>query len=339
MGRPEFHGEPANASRDRAWYPGVDAARGIGAVGIVQFHLGESMTTLAYAMLPMFFLLTFGFAYRTARGRSIGSLARSRSHRLLFPWLIWSCLYAALMVALAREGERFGWVTPGMAIYGPKIHLWFLPGAFVGAMLVGMAAKWNIGPRGRGVLLAMCAVGYAAIAHRPVTMARPMGEWLFMAPSIPAGLLMGLWMHDGQEESAREGLWWCAGGWVAAAGVIAGVMGVGWGSFALLSHAAGNIAAIVALRVRLPRSAIVAMFGQSALFVYLSHPLLASALIRMGFAERSDLTSVVVIVGSFVAAMMLSMAPWGRLPDGWRRMIALAGVPMGGSASVGRGEA
>lgn len=106
----------------------VDYCRLIAAFGIVWFHTGAPGYLLAYAGLPFFLVLL-------ALPSRLGMADRAR--RLLLPFLIWSAIYALFRAWNAAEHGQalFGWWKPWMVLTGASIHLWFLPFAFLVALV------------------------------------------------------------------------------------------------------------------------------------------------------------------------------------------------------------
>ncbi len=60
-----------------------------------------------------------------------------RARRLFLPFLTWSAVYALFRVWNAAEQgqDLFGWWKPWMVLTGTSIHLWFLPFAFLVALV------------------------------------------------------------------------------------------------------------------------------------------------------------------------------------------------------------
>lgn len=106
----------------------VDYCRLIAAFGIVWFHTGAPGYLLAYAGLP-FFLVLLALPSRMSMAE--------RARRLLLPLLIWSAVYGLFRVwNAAEQGQAlFGWWKPWMFLAGTSIHLWFLPFAFLVALV------------------------------------------------------------------------------------------------------------------------------------------------------------------------------------------------------------
>lgn len=106
----------------------VDYCRLVAAFGIVWFHTEAPGYRVAYTGLP-FFLVLLALPSRM-------SLA-DRARRLLLPLLIWSVVYALFRAwNAAEQGQAlFGWWKPWMPLVGTSIHLWFLPFAFLVALV------------------------------------------------------------------------------------------------------------------------------------------------------------------------------------------------------------
>ncbi len=160
-----------------------------------------------------------------------------------------------------------------MQLTGTKIHLWFLPFAFVaGWALVALmpfihryctfAMLWTVFTVGQLGLF------YALSVY---TLPWPFYQWLFVVPSV----LLGLILYAAGGDPARL-LWICVGASLAC--LIAST--VGWHRGTLQTLIASVVCA-VAMISSLPATRLTSLLSQISLGIYLVHPLVHSALIRL----------------------------------------------------------
>jgi len=101
---------------------------------IVAFHTldGGRLPVIAGLGLPTFLLLSAAFSVVSADRRGPAFVAGLKLRKLGLAWLFWCAVYAVVLSALAvRHGAPWyaPFHTPWMLLYGPRIHLWFIPAA------------------------------------------------------------------------------------------------------------------------------------------------------------------------------------------------------------------
>ncbi len=144
-------------------------------------------------------LLSFcAFVVNKPEPYSVGKVARRKAGRLLKPWLFWSIVYAGLGLAkMIHENLSFSEVfSPAMLLTGTRIHLWFLPFAFVAALLLVLIHRRIVGiPDSYTITTAisigaLCVFGCSIIQshlHPPT----PLAQWILGLPAIPIGFAIG----------------------------------------------------------------------------------------------------------------------------------------------------
>jgi len=156
-----------------------ELVRCLSSVGVVIGHCDPDLIALALAGVAGFLTISVSFALdATSR-----STLRTRALRATKLWVIWSAVYA--LVVLARDagngrtlGEGFEW---WMIATGPSIHLWYLPALAVTLLVLtallppeGGAARY---PRRLALFAAILAA--AALASRlwqPWPLPKPFGQ-------------------------------------------------------------------------------------------------------------------------------------------------------------------
>jgi surface polysaccharide O-acyltransferase-like enzyme len=136
--------EPAPAPRNRL--AGLDAARVLATFAIVWTHVAEGQgqehawTALGRFGTSFYIIVAALFVVRGAERlspRSFSEELRTRAHRLLRPFLVWSLLYG--IYYSVREIPRGTSVEDLTRWWGPvagtAVHLWFLPFVFFWGLL------------------------------------------------------------------------------------------------------------------------------------------------------------------------------------------------------------
>lgn len=266
-----------------------DYARLLAAFGIVLFHSGVPGARWGYGGLPFFLVMLGAFVAPMAARMTTTAFARARSRRLLVPWLAWSAVYLALMVA--QDGPAaLARLDASMLLTGPALHLWFLPFAFVAGVGLHALAR-AVGPRTLGWIGAGAAwlfLGLSQAGPWPV----PLAQWLFALPALGLGLLLST------ETPARQVL--------GVALVLGGALALGW--TADFTPLLIGLAAFVLCRaVPLPETPRTRALADVALTVYLAHPLVQTLLVwATGLRTDTYVCVALVIAVTTLAAWVQS---------------------------------
>ena len=254
----------------------LDYARVIAAIGIIVFHVGAPGAAIGYAALPFFLMLLVFLAFPVAAGKSFGAYAATRTARLLWPWAIWSLIYAALKLAeiVATDVTLQSEFSAGMLLTGPSLHLWFLPYACVACIaiwpLARLSASLTEGARIIcGMILAGVAVLIAWTSHDLVT-TTPITQWLYALPAVALGSAFGFFGG-----TSRPAL--MAALTISATAVLLRVMG--WPNGAEQLVIAG-VAFTLCLGLPLQDHPVARRMADLSLTLYLAPPMVISILLR-----------------------------------------------------------
>jgi fucose 4-O-acetylase-like acetyltransferase len=221
----------------------VDALRGLATLGVVWVHVAEyqgrgpSVSCVgrfgtAFYTAAAVFVALHGIQ-RRQRLPGWATVGR-RAHRLLFPFLVWSLIYGVFhlqyglrMRAPWSEITRYWGPASGTAP-----HLWFLPFAFlvalltlaVGRRLLKMPGRWLV----VGVLVLVPTAYWVTYGYALPSLNRDwlvgqrlhrVDRWLEEAPVVLASLgVVALWLRSGER--------WVAGLGRGGRGALAGVLGM-----------------------------------------------------------------------------------------------------------------
>ena len=196
----------APAARE-AW---IDQTRGLGIVLVVFGHLWrglydagllpqgrafEVVDRLIYSFhMPLFFVLAGLFFERALLRMPAQAFVRSRVIRLLYPFLLWTYLFAAFKVcAGSLANESFRWEDMLFSPLPPRWHFWFLWALFVieiaalglKALLATPQARTGVWLGTLGLLVALYFAPIGAAAWVPLLIGA-----LHYAPYLALGVLI-----------------------------------------------------------------------------------------------------------------------------------------------------
>lgn len=253
----------------------VDCLRLLCAFGIVWFHSQAPGHRIAYVALPFFLVL---LALPSRRG------VQERGWRLLRPWLVWSMVYMLfeIMRSLQAGRQPFAWLRIEMLLYGPSIHLWFLPFSLLAVLLAAPLAKRP------GLALAITPLAALGVALSPGVQTAPFGQWLFGAVPLLTGIAF-----FAQSKRCRP-LAFLA---LAAAWVILEALRPNPDNTTILI---GSVLALAAFMVQLPSSRASNLMARLSFPVYLSHPIFIFVGYYIGF------NGVIVAVFACLSSLIFS---------------------------------
>lgn len=286
----------------------VDAARFIGALGIVWFHEQAPFAWIGYAALPMFmaFVLYFSLSQVDAPATRANVMARGR--RLLLPWLAWSVIYGLAKVADALVGgvpissEFEIW----MLLTGTKIHLWFLPFAFVAGLLMQqLMSAGNFTSRRFGILSAGF-LAYQVVFFWLLTdydFGRPLHQWMFVMPACYLGFMLRL-------TGEQPGRLLTIAVMTIAAVVLANAAGWNHGGIQMVI---ATLLCVLAIAVSIPASPLTDFLASLSLGIYLIHPFFHAVLMRLIDVAPGTWTFTLLVAGlSILAVAVMKQTPFLR---------------------------
>jgi hypothetical protein len=260
----------ANATRNGL----IDYGRFLAALGIVWFHTQVPGFRVAYMALPFFLVL---LSMPSSSSLSI------RAKRLLLPFVTWSLVFAMLHTALALKNQSppFDWWNWNMVLSGTWIHLWFLPFAFLAA-LVSPWLRHPLASLGAALLTATLIALYGS----PQTV--PFGQWAFGTIPVLVGIAFFSW------------------GWRLAVTTLflsCLILFLGSPSPDNFTILFGTGLALVFLTLKVPASALSDWCARLSLWIYLSHPLVivAGHSLRITYIELGLFS----LVGSVILAQVI----------------------------------
>lgn len=241
----------------------IDLMRIFAAFGIVWAHMQAPGRMEGYVAVALFIILTSFLSVRSLERGGERRFWLGRVVRFALPWVAWSLFFLALeMVRGEGIAGVFTVTEPLSLLYGPAIHLWFLPWVVLTSPLIVLAARW-LTSAGRIWVAAIAAIPvgvWAMWMHDTSSPEDPFGQWLFATIPLIYGVLSAVRRLRGAVLAP-----------LAFAATAVGIATFGWGSLAapfLLSAAL-----IFEACWRADVSGInVTPFAQLAFGIYLVHP-------------------------------------------------------------------
>lgn len=198
--------EPRATGRARsARLANVERLRLVAMFEIVAFHVSgavgaeqQRLPIVAGLGLPAFLLLNNAFNCTLSERMGVRAFLKVKVSRLLVPWVVWSLVYALLLVMeKLRHDESVTEAFPLWVLVGGTYdHLWFVPFAlFGGTLIASLQVKTRSGSHAVVALSALAAgalmvVGAAFILGR-FGIEWPILQWLFALPSVLLGFGLG----------------------------------------------------------------------------------------------------------------------------------------------------
>ena len=286
-------------SKGDGYNPGIDYLKFAAALVIALFHGNLAPNWLAEAGVTLFVGVLVIFTMRKLEKPRDDPMrvAVDRARRLLGVWLIWSAIYAtlivggALMADEAMTDDLLGWLPPR----GSQGQLWFLPYAAILTMGLGALARHGpsaIDAIGDQPAFGIAALGAASMLALHLWTVLPLG---FGLPALYApSALLGLLMFSARGEVGRIIA-------IAGASMTLGLAlaALGFQGTAQLWLGAPILA--VALVLRLPASPLAPILGRMSMSIYLVHLLAIAVVWKLPGVRPDGIVGGAILIGLSLA--------------------------------------
>lgn len=183
----------------------VERLRLVAMFEIVAFHVSgavgaeqQRLRIVAGLGLPTFLLLNNAFNTTLSERMGTRAFLEVKVKRLLVPWLVWSVIYATVVVLeRLRHGEPLADAfSPWVLVGGTYDHLWFVPFALFGGMLIAKLQEKTRHLAHAAVALSALALGGTvvvidAVLSESSPIEWPLVQWVFAMPSVFLGFALG----------------------------------------------------------------------------------------------------------------------------------------------------
>lgn len=171
----------------------------LAAFGIVWFHTDNAAgRSLGYAGLPIFLMVSCSLITAYSYSYGIREFVTKRATRLLVPWVFWCAVYTVckFVDSAMRGGVFLNEFKINVLATGSSIHLWYLPYAFIAAVLVYVLNSVTLKITSVLTVLVATCIGAGIIFGSGIIMSEfklptPLGQWVFALGSIPIGFAFG----------------------------------------------------------------------------------------------------------------------------------------------------
>lgn len=295
----------------------IERLRILSASAVASFHTHDwfprSLGLIGFVILILVFCT---FVVNRPEPYDLANLAKRKAKRLLKPWVFWSLVYG--VIALAKVvcmdesfSEVFFW---RMLLVGTRIHLWFLPFAFVAALLLALIHRriMNISDTYNIVtatLIGTLCVFGCSILQSCVNPPVPLGQWSLGLPAIPLGFAIGRIMLQQNVKDRRNFYIFV----VLSVAAVYGICTVlAWlqtgacfdnGCLFAMQYFISTTVFCSALHWHGRIDPISMKLGSLSYGIYLAHPLVLIFLNRLGIATQ---TPIVLLFLTLSASMLLT---------------------------------
>lgn len=183
----------------------VERLRIVAMIEIVTFHVGGAVGTGEYRLpiagglgLPVFLLLNNAFNTTLSERMGTRAFLDVKVSRLVLPWLSWCAVYSAVVLAeKVRHQEQLSEAfSPWMILGGTYSHLWFVPFALFGSLLIAGLQRRTQAVSHRLMAGLTLGIGAVVVLVNATLLHSgrfdwPIVQWLFALPSPLLGFALG----------------------------------------------------------------------------------------------------------------------------------------------------
>ncbi|HOB73217.1 MAG TPA: acyltransferase [Phycisphaerae bacterium] len=313
-------GEKRPPSRKAEHFFWLDRLRFVAMLDIVAMHtVGNHL--LHGVGLPMLLLISVALQAARVPPAAPGAVLARRARRLLVPWLFWCAVYTGWLVlqALGHGRPAWSWFQPLMPLYGPVIHLWFVPFIFLSAPVVAVIVGIAHSRRSRPAIAVFATSGIlvvlaAAAVRTAYAVPQPFNQWVFSVGTIPLGAAIGLALTTQGKRRLRLLLA------LAGLGILLTAAGLEWvrfpfpcESWMLRRHGLALIGVCLMACLSGGGGPVTRLMVNTTFGVYLTHPLIFQVLREMRIVDGCAWTDfVVVYLLSAVITLAMRACPLKR---------------------------
>jgi surface polysaccharide O-acyltransferase-like enzyme len=183
----------------------LERLRIVAMLEIVTFHVGRAINDEAYRLpiiaglgLPIFLLLNNTFNCTLSERMGTRAFLDAKVSKLVLPWLVWCGVYGVMVVAekLRHHEPLSEAFSLWMIIGGTYEHLWFVPFALFGSLLIAALQARTQTVSHRRMAAITLATGAVVTIFGAWLLADdriqwPVLQWLFALPSPVLGFALG----------------------------------------------------------------------------------------------------------------------------------------------------
>ncbi|PQO28769.1 acyltransferase family protein [Blastopirellula marina] len=296
---------------------GFDVLRFVAVLAVIWFHARAPGSDYTLWHVPTLVIISVVLASEYHEHFSMEAVVRKRAKRILIPWLFWCVVYGVVDIVRVLFG------SPSLVLgssyfvflYGPSLHLWFLPYIFLvtvfAACLRNVVIKESKINRAAVALLILVVALWALYVLDGQTwwkeLPMPLLQWFSATPAMCLGVLLALLVPFAVwfSKDSRYSLIFVGSGLISC--LIAATL-PGLTSFSLVAL---GLVLLASTWKGSRTQGIGAFLASITMGVYLVHPTLIT-ISRMCLAPRyeaSVLHAVLAILLSVLIASLLVRSP------------------------------
>ncbi len=232
---------------------------------------------------------------------------------MLIPWLFWSIIYVGykLFKQSVQHTEFSDNFTYIMFITGPCIHLWYLPFAFIMAIVINVLQRFMVDMSALVTILIMTVSGVAflslsSIALSTMALPIPLPQWIFGIPAVPLGFAVGK-VNASTSGRLQKFLYFGFAITICVVSLVLYYLGY---RIVIKQYSLGLVLVCIAFMWNFKWNPLLHRFASLTLGIYLIHPLVDSALKYVIKPTLNPwLVLILVFLISSVAIMVLQKTP------------------------------
>lgn len=322
-----FRVKPAVTSQ-KSLIANIERLRILSASAVVCFHthtnsaFARSLGTVGFLILLLCLCV---FVVNRQEPYGLADLLRRKAHRLLGPWLFWSLIYGGLGVArVIYKDVPFSDAFPAtMLLTGTRIHLWFLPFAFVAALLLVLIHRKITDVPDRVTIIAASSIGALCLLGCSIVQSRiiqswvqppvPLPQWILGLPAIPIGFAIGRIILMQRAEERRNLYIFVILSTLAAYVVVVALTQLNHAGIYVIRYCVSAAIVCAALHWRGNLDSISRKLGSLSYGIYLVHPLILVFLDYFEIAVQRPLVLLFLAVSiSGLITFILKKTPMKR---------------------------
>ena len=284
----------------------IERLRILAAICVASFHIHYSFPRSIGVIGFIILMLSFSvFVVNKSEKYDVSDQMKRKAQRLLKPWLFWSGVYGALgLMKVIYTSVPFSdvfYVT--MFLTGTRLHLWFLPFAFVATLFLALLHQLTIRMSkavdimASSLVGALCVLGCSIIRSR-AELQTPVEQWILGVPAIPIGFAIGYSMLLEKAHERRNCYLWITIMMIVTSVILTFL---GYSNIFAINYCVSVALVCCALYWRGELDLISSKLASLSFGIYLIHPLVVTFFNHLALAQQQHPVMLLFLVVSISA--------------------------------------